>query len=250
MDSYFAFLRGIARASSIVQRVVTRFPLHSECVWPGRATDLYLAHLSIYCFAARYIAGGAILDAGCGAGYGARFLAEQGAREVLAVDLDPRFIAYARRRYRHKRVRYLEADLQTLELEARSVDVVVASNVLEHLERPLAFLERAVRALRPGGRMVLALPPIVDAVSLAQNRANPWHRTNLYVGEWDALLKQAGLSTTLFRQSFAGDARQLDFADPRRSRAKVDDFGFEEASLAAFGNGPSLGVVFLASPPP
>jgi SAM-dependent methyltransferase len=50
-------------------------------------------------------------------------------------------------------------DAATLDgIDERSFDFVVASHVIEHLENPLAGLRHALRVLRPGGALFLAVP--------------------------------------------------------------------------------------------
>jgi len=44
-------------------------------------------------------------------------------------------------------------------------------------------------------------------------------------------------------------AAQPDFADPFPSRLTVDDFGFEEVTLAELGARPAIGVVFACREP-
>jgi SAM-dependent methyltransferase len=51
---------------------------------------------------------------------------------------------------------YFEGDRWPV--EGRSVDLVLATETLEHVPRPAAFLAEARRVLRPGGRVVLTVP--------------------------------------------------------------------------------------------
>ena len=54
-----------------------------------RDDDLYYEHLARYMFAAALARGRRVLDAGCGAGYGAALLASSGAHSVTAIDIAP-----------------------------------------------------------------------------------------------------------------------------------------------------------------
>src|ERR1700722_785025 len=74
-----------------------------ERVIPGRVEDnLFNEHLARYRFVAHMVrelgVGGAFLDAGCGAGYGAAELATSGG-PVLAIDVSEEAIAGARANY-------------------------------------------------------------------------------------------------------------------------------------------------------
>lgn len=49
-------------------------------------------------------------------------------------------------------------DIETYQLPAESFDLILALDVLEHLNRPDVALENFARALAPGGRIFLTMP--------------------------------------------------------------------------------------------
>jgi SAM-dependent methyltransferase len=49
-------------------------------------------------------------------------------------------------------------DAQTLPLKPESMDLIILANILEHVPEPQAVVDRAHRALKPGGRIVFATP--------------------------------------------------------------------------------------------
>lgn len=73
----------------------------------------------------------------------------------LGVDNDTRSIDYARGNNRAPNLRF--AELSTLGDEA-AFDLVIASEVLEHVDDPPPFLDRLVTLARPDGRIVLTVP--------------------------------------------------------------------------------------------
>jgi 2-polyprenyl-3-methyl-5-hydroxy-6-metoxy-1,4-benzoquinol methylase len=78
------------------------------------------------------------------------------ARSVTAVDLESVVLTAAA-----QHVRAVVGDCTDLtELDDATFDVVFASNLLEHLERPQSdrLLAEAMRVLRPGGRLILLQP--------------------------------------------------------------------------------------------
>jgi SAM-dependent methyltransferase len=89
-----------------------------------------------------------------GAGY-CDFVNQIRAGRKWALDRDPQF-----RRHCAAGVEFLAADVTTIPLPDRSLDVVFASNVLEHLDS--AALERLLaelaRVITPGGRLLLLQP--------------------------------------------------------------------------------------------
>lgn len=100
-----------------------------------------------------------VLEIGCGTGEAAVALARAGA-VVTAVDLSPRMLDRTRQRLAAAGLSatLVEADGHALPVEAASQDAVFMSFVLDLVDTPdlPAFLAGCRRALRPGGRMVVA----------------------------------------------------------------------------------------------
>lgn len=91
----------------------------------------------------------------CGFGETERSLARRGAfRECVAYDIAPGAIEAARRRAADAGIsglRYEIRDLNRVEFEADSADVVLANGGLHHIERVEHIVRQIHRALRPGG---------------------------------------------------------------------------------------------------
>lgn len=235
------------RLGNSLRRCLSGLGFRGECVWPGAKTDLFVAHLSIYEFAASRIDGGAVLDAGCGTGYGsARLAAVTGAR-VLGVDVDPRSIRYARAHFSGPGVRFAVQDLQELDMEPETLDFVVSSNVPEHLEDPERFLRALRSVLKPDGRILLVMPAITDEHSLAENEKIPYHVSNLTVREWVALFESLDFGVRVFRHVYPPGLEKLDFASPLPSTKSPGDFEFVEAEVDDLYGQPTLGGVYLLS---
>jgi len=92
-------------------------------------------------FVSRLREGEKVLDIGCGAGELAWDMAERAKVEVVAMDLDQAKIFEAQRLRPHPRVRYRQGDALEGVPEGR-YDVIVLSNVLEHLDGRTVFLRR------------------------------------------------------------------------------------------------------------
>jgi SAM-dependent methyltransferase len=102
-----------------------------------------------------------VLDVGCGPGAFARLLANRGA-QVVGVDLSPRMVEAARESAAEAglgdRTRFEVADASAPgALPGGPFDLVFLVLSLQNMEDPEAVLGNAARALRPGGRLVLAL---------------------------------------------------------------------------------------------
>lgn len=94
-------------------------------------------------------------DLGCGTGQLAEMLAPVVAK-VIAVDESPAMLAAARRRLEHAgNVELRAGALESLPIEDGVLDAAVLMLVLHHLADPLQALREAVRALKPGGRLLV-----------------------------------------------------------------------------------------------
>ncbi|HXW75595.1 MAG TPA: bifunctional 2-polyprenyl-6-hydroxyphenol methylase/3-demethylubiquinol 3-O-methyltransferase UbiG [Steroidobacteraceae bacterium] len=99
------------------------------------------------------LAGGSVLDVGCGGGLLAEALAREGAA-VTAIDLAPGMIEVARLHAAESglRIDYRVAGTEEL---ARAMpqrfDVVTCMEMLEHVPEPAAVIATLARLLRPGG---------------------------------------------------------------------------------------------------
>src|SRR5215475_9744123 len=74
----------------------------------------YAEHIQRYEFALSYCRGKSVLDAGCGTGYGSHFLAANGAKSVLAVDISDEALTEARQRYKAGGLSYERRDVESL----------------------------------------------------------------------------------------------------------------------------------------
>lgn len=101
----------------------------------------------------RWVRTGRVLDVGCGSGYDTLELMQSGAN-VVGIDLSER----ALRQAASADVSSVRATPLAYPFADETFDVVVMSQVLEHLTDPLAALESTRRILRPGGKLLVLAP--------------------------------------------------------------------------------------------
>ena len=135
-------------------------PLTGERTVPGVAAENYWfrRHEAAYRWLARElpVPGAVVVEAGCGEGYGGQLLADAGAAVVAGFDLDLATLRHAAIAY--PGVPVAAANLVALPVADRAVDLVVSSQVVEHLWDQDAFVAECARVLRPGGRLVMTTP--------------------------------------------------------------------------------------------
>ena len=94
-----------------------------------------------------------ILDAGCGNGYWTRKLAPQ-AKRVIGIDFTDRLIKKAIERGVPENASFIVGNLEQLDFEDRTFDIVLLSMVLMDIENLDAVVEELVRVSKPGGIFV------------------------------------------------------------------------------------------------
>ncbi|MFA6110211.1 MAG: class I SAM-dependent methyltransferase [Candidatus Latescibacterota bacterium] len=146
-------------------------------------------------------AGERMMDLGCGSGWLAARCRRTGA-EVHAVDLSPRGVAAARRRFPEVD-RFHVADVYRLPFQPASFDALVLSEVLEHLTEPVQALVEVRRVLLPGGRLLICVPyreRILQHLCIHCNRLTPAnaHLHSFAEADLAAALEEAGLRVRRF----------------------------------------------------
>jgi SAM-dependent methyltransferase len=139
-------------------------------------------------FVERIRPGERVLDVGCGKGELAYDLAERAGARVLAIDASPWMLEFARKRFSHPRVTYVQGDAAEYTPD-EPVDVAILSNVLEHIG-PRVDLLRALRE-DAGARRLLLRVPVLDrdwTVPLRRELGLPHFSDPEHKVEYDARL--------------------------------------------------------------
>jgi SAM-dependent methyltransferase len=126
-----------------------------------------------------------ILDAGCGTG---RNLLEFGSLgEAEGVDFSGEAVDFCRRRGLE---RVQQADLEQLPFGDGHFDVVIATDVIEHLDDDRRAMAELRRVTAPGGRLVVTVPAYTWLWSRHDESLH--HRRRYTVGRLSAQLTSAG----------------------------------------------------------
>lgn len=175
-----------------------------ERVIPGLVDiDLFNEHVSRYKFAARLVPeGAAVLDMGCGTGYGSAELTKAGS--IVGVDVAPEAVAHARANYGREGVTFLEASCAAIPLPDQRFDVITAFEVIEHLENWRGLLEEARRLLRQGGQFVVSTPnKSYYAETRGETGPNPFHAHEFEYGEFESALREFFPHVRIWTQNHA-----------------------------------------------
>jgi SAM-dependent methyltransferase len=110
-----------------------------------------------YAWASQIAAGRAVLDLGCGDGAGTAILSRAGSSTAVGVDPSAEAVEHARREFGHL-ARFEVDEPMALSVPEQSFDLITCFGALEASPLPDALVEGIVRALRPGGVLLAALP--------------------------------------------------------------------------------------------
>jgi SAM-dependent methyltransferase len=97
-----------------------------------------------------------VVDLGCGFGWFCRWAREQGATEVLGIDVSENMLARARADTTDAAITYRRADMERLELPNAAFDVAYSSLALHYIDNLAGLLTAVHRALVPGGHLVFS----------------------------------------------------------------------------------------------
>lgn len=148
-----------------------------------------------------------VLDLGCGNGFHAGWLVEAGCH-VIGVDASAEGIEHARQK--HPTCRFecalIEPDLLR-SIGEEPVDLVLSTEVIEHIYAPRDWAASAFRALRPGGRLICSTPYHGYLKNLALSITDHWdqHLGPLWDGGHIKFWSRRTLGRLLAEQGFVNE---------------------------------------------
>ncbi|MFA6551250.1 MAG: class I SAM-dependent methyltransferase, partial [Patescibacteria group bacterium] len=146
---------------------------------------IYNEHLIRYELAKQFANGKKVLDIATGSGYGAKILAEAGASEVIAADIDKETLSQAAKNYFHQNVKYLNCGAEEIILEDKTIDLAVSLETIEHLPNQDLFLTELRRVLKDDGLAIISTPN----KEVSKNK-NPFHIKELNREEFLEILSK------------------------------------------------------------
>jgi SAM-dependent methyltransferase len=130
-----------------------------------------------------------VLDVGCGTGSNLRMLVELDFEDVTGLDRSEDAIRWCR----EKELPTVErGDLCALPFPEDHFDLVLATDVLEHIDEPDAAVAELRRVLRPGGTLIVTVPAFESLWGLQDDVSH--HRRRYRKDELVAQLRAVGFT--------------------------------------------------------
>lgn len=110
-----------------------------------------------------------VLDLGCGYGWHCKYAAEQGAAEVLGIDLSSKMLEEALRRNRDERLCYRVCGIEEYEYPKDAWDCVISNLALHYVADLDGVFQKVHRTLAPGGTFVFNIEHPVFTAGVDQD---------------------------------------------------------------------------------
>jgi 2-polyprenyl-3-methyl-5-hydroxy-6-metoxy-1,4-benzoquinol methylase len=107
-------------------------------------------------FVTRIKPGERVIDIGCGKGEVAYEIAAKAGGSVVGIDHNELWLNYARENYQHPELEFILEDAEEF-IPQGKFDTVILSNVLEHIENRVPFLQKVIKQIQPA-RLLLRAP--------------------------------------------------------------------------------------------
>lgn len=109
----------------------------------------------------------AVLDVGCGTGYGTFFLSLL-AKSVHGIDKSQEALEYASKNYGRDNITFLKHDIESDEGLKLKFDLIISFEVIEHLD-PDKFFEFIRKSMKPTGVLIFSTPIVGKPTERPEN---------------------------------------------------------------------------------
>lgn len=134
-----------------------------------------------------------IIEFGCATGVVSKLLSEEG-HDVLGTDISSYMIKKDKKLYPD--INFRVQDMQKPPREKSKFDLVIAFDVIEHLENPRLGIKNAFRCLKKGGFIILSTCSDAPGIS-----TDPSHINVKSPSKWKEILTQAGFHDIIVKRA-------------------------------------------------
>jgi 2-polyprenyl-6-hydroxyphenyl methylase / 3-demethylubiquinone-9 3-methyltransferase len=101
-----------------------------------------------------------VLDLGCGRGFYANAISKLGNNkiQVTALDNNYKYLEVAKKSSQNTKIKFIEGDAENTGLSSNKFDVIICSELLEHVDNDNLVLNEVYRITKPGGVLLISVP--------------------------------------------------------------------------------------------
>jgi 2-polyprenyl-3-methyl-5-hydroxy-6-metoxy-1,4-benzoquinol methylase len=163
---------------------------------------LFYGHIQHYRYLTKFTKDKCVLDIGCSEGYGSYYLSHY-SKQVIGIDFDMKRIQNANQLYRKENLNFHHVNIYELNEKfpdlQYNMDVVLAMEFIEHLQKPEEFIHITKKMLKQDGIFFLSTPNRL-ARDVNNTPWNPEHikeyscdELNIFLSEFYKEVKIIGL---------------------------------------------------------
>lgn len=115
--------------------------------------------------------GKTVLDLGCGAGNFAKYCVENGAAQVVGLDISEKMINKAKRDNTHGKITYIRMPMEDFELSGEQFDIVTSSLAINYIKDYNGIIAKVSRFLKAGGECIISME---HPISTARKAKDNW----------------------------------------------------------------------------
>jgi len=150
----------------------------------GEISVVFSRHRYAYEYVQQFVENRAVIDVGCGTGYGCEILAQK-AKWVYGIDYDNEAITYCKKNYAAPNITFVEMDANSLDF-AKKFDIAVTFQVIEHMPNLSKFVQQLKRVVKRNGMIFISTPNVKQPQK--DKRANPFHFNEMNYTEFRKLI--------------------------------------------------------------
>lgn len=147
-----------------------------------------IEHIHRYAFATQFTNNKVVVDLACGEGYGAYMISEN-AKQVTGIDISDETITHAIKSYYKSNLKYVVGEAVKTHLPAKSVDVVISFETIEHHDKHIEMIMEIKRILKKDGVLIISTPD-KNNYSIIPNYTNKFHIKELTTTEFFSLIQE------------------------------------------------------------
>jgi 2-polyprenyl-3-methyl-5-hydroxy-6-metoxy-1,4-benzoquinol methylase len=129
--------------------------------------------------------GSEVADVGCGLGILMERLKTEKACNVFGIDISSAAAEFVN----HKGMDALVAKVPPIPLNSESFDVVIGTEIIEHVSKPDELIEEMIRILRPSGHIIISVPDKTMDPHVSREHLRTYDKGSLF----DTLLRHTKL---------------------------------------------------------